>query len=151
MKTKLFLIAALLVIASMFTLIACNNEPADETVTPDTQQEENQNPEEAPEEDAPLNEYDVEGAKLSTEESRAELETAYKELQTLYNLAADTVAKTEGEVKEGVKAIGAEFVDLMANKISNPDYAKFEAFIKDAKKEIQRMRGELVSLVPSIV
>lgn len=141
MKTKLLLIAAILVIAAMFTLTSCNKEqPADnvgEGTTDETVE-------------LPVNEYDVEGAEPSSPESREKLEEKYKELQSLYNLAADTVAKTEGEIKEQVKELGAAYIELLREKVSNPDYAQFEAFVQDAIKEIDSLRGQLISLVPSI-
>lgn len=139
MKTKLFLIAAILVLASMFTLMSCNKDdtaddlPNDEISSVTT-----------------VNEYAVEGAKLSTTESREELATKYKELQTLYNLAVDTVAKTEGETKQAVKDLGAEYIDLLKNKIANADYAQYEDFVKDATKQIEDLTSRLVQLVPSI-
>ena len=146
MKTKLLLIAAILVIAAMFTLTSCNKEQpvegsegvvgegevADETV------------------ELPVNEYDVEGAEPSTPESREKLEEKFKELQSLYNLAVDTVAKTEGDVKEKVKSLGSSYIALLKDKIANPDYAQFEDFVQDAIKEIDTLRSELISLVPSI-
>ncbi|MBE6688331.1 MAG: hypothetical protein E7588_03515 [Ruminococcaceae bacterium] len=148
MKTKLFIIAALLVLASMFALISCNK---DEVVDPADDAQIEQSDDEAVEEDVPVNEYDVEGAEMSTEESRTELEEKYKELQSLFNLAVDTVAKTEGEVKEAVKSLGTQIVDLINNKIANPDYSQFEEFIKDAADQIDDMKKQLVSLVPGIV
>lgn len=147
MKTKLFIIAVVLVLAAMFALISCNNDNAVDP-SDDTQQEENANDKIT--EDAPLNEYDTENAKMSTADSRTTLEAKYKELQTLYNLAVDTVAKTEGEAKQAVKDLGVQIVDLINNKIANPDYAQFEDFIKDATKQIDDFRKQLVSIVPSI-
>lgn len=142
MKTKLFLIAAILVLASMFTLMSCNNDSAGDVVDPNVQTQ-------AADDKYPLSKYDVDGAKLSTSESREKLEEAYKELQTLYNLAADTVAKTEGDVKESVKALGTEITSLL-DKIANTEYATYEEFIKDATTAINQMKKDLVTLVPSI-
>ena len=139
MRTKLFLIAVILVLACMFALISCND---DVDLLDDTQQEEDA--------EVPVNEYDTEDAQMSTEESRDKLEKKYKELQTLYNLAVDTVANTEGEVRDAVKELGTQIVDLINNKIANPDYAQFEDFIKDATKTIEDYTNQLISLVPSI-
>lgn len=139
MKTKLFLIAAFLVLASMFTLMSCNKDDTPDDLSTDEISSV-----------ATVNEYAVEGAKLSTAESREELATKYKELQTLYNLAVDTVAKTEGETKQAVKDLGAEYIDLLENKIANADYAQYEDFIKDATKQIEDLTSRLVQLVPSI-
>ncbi|MBQ9940173.1 MAG: hypothetical protein IJO74_01380 [Clostridia bacterium] len=149
MKTKLFVIAALLVAAAMFTLISCNNTS---DVTNDDQNVivDDNNAEDSPVADAPLNEYDVEDAELSTINSREKLSDKYKELQSLYNLAVDMVAKTEGETKEQVKSIGAEFIDFMDNKIANPDYAKFEAFIQDAIVTLDEIQTRLIAAVPAI-
>ncbi|MBQ9921826.1 MAG: hypothetical protein IJO52_06545 [Clostridia bacterium] len=141
MKTKLLFIAAILVIAAMLTLTSCNKEQPADGVVEGTEGEAIE---------LPVNEYDVEDAAPSTPESREKLEEKYKELQTLYNLAVDTVAKTEGDIKEQVKDLGATYIDLLRNKISNPDYAQFEAFVQDAIKEIDSLRGQLISLVPSI-
>lgn len=141
MKTKLLLIAAILVIAAMLTLTSCNKEQPVDGVVEDTEGEIVE---------LPANKYDVEGAEPSTPESREKLEGKYKELQTLYNLAVDTVAKTDGEVKEQVKKLGADYIELLRNKVSNPDYAQFEAFVQDAIKEINTLRSQLISLVPSI-
>ncbi len=140
MKTKLFLIAAVLVLASMFTLMSCNK---DDTVDDVSQGDVASDVE-------TVNEYAVEGAKLSTTESREKLAEKYKELQTLYNLAVDTVAKTEGETKQAVKDLGAEYIDLLKNKIANEDYAQYEEFVKDAIKQIEELTSRLVQLVPSI-
>jgi|GEM_PF-7086022 len=141
MKTKLLFIAAILVIAAMLTLTSCNKEQPADDVVEGTEGETIE---------LPVNEYDVEDAAPSTPESREKLEEKYKELQSLYNLAVDTVAKTEGDIKEQVKDLGATYIDLLRNKVSNPDYAQFEAFVQDAIKEIDSLRGQLISLVPSI-
>lgn len=138
MKTKLFLIAAVLVLASMFTLMSCNKDDDSDLPQDDISTVEN------------INEYAKEGAELSTAESREKLTEKYKELQTLYNLAVDTVAKTEGETKQAVKDLGAEYIDLLKNKIANADYAQYEEFIKDATKQIEDLTSRLVQLVPSI-
>lgn len=150
MKTKLLIIAAILVIAAMFTLTSCNKEqPVEEVVdgTVDGTVEDEAKDEVV---ELPVNEYDTEDAEPSSVESREKLEEKYKELQSLYNLAADTVAKTEGEIKEQVKALGATYIQLLRDKIANPDYAQFEAFVQDAIKEIDSLRSQLISLVPSI-
>ena len=144
MKAKLFLIAAVLVAAAMFTLVSCKG---DDTVVDENNAAAGENGEVA---ELPVNEYDVEGAEMSTPESREKLEEKYKELQSLYNLAVDTVAKTEGEIKDKVKELGATYIDLLKNKIANADYAQFEAFIQDAIKEIDSLRSQLITLVPSI-
>ena len=144
MKAKLFLIAAVLVAAAMFTLVSCKG---DDTVVDENNAAVGENGEVA---ELPVNEYDVEGAEMSTPESREKLEEKYKELQSLYNLAVDTVAKTEGEIKDKVKDLGATYIDLLKNKIANADYAQFEAFIQDAIKEIDSLRSQLITLVPSI-
>ncbi len=137
MKLKLFLIAVVLVLSCVF-MFACTDDTTD--------------PSDSSQQGGALetNKYAVKGAELSTAESRLKLEEKYEELQILFNLAVDTVAKTGGDAKESVKAVGNEMIKFMENKVSNPEYAKYEAFVKDAITQIDDYKRQLTNLVPSI-
>lgn len=141
MRIKIFVISAILVMSCVSMLCSCTaNQDTNVTDNPQT------NTQQQDVLDIPVDK----DAELASAESLEKLSDSFEELRKLYNNAVDTVSRTEGEVRENVKAIGAEITAFSANKLENPDYIKYADCVAEASNQIKDFSKRLKELVPSI-